>query len=46
MIDVGSSSDVIFWEAFQQLKVEKKLVKPIKAHLEEAFHQHTNDARY
>lgn len=33
MIDVGSSSDVIFWEAFQQLKVEKKLVKPSKAPL-------------
>lgn len=33
MIDAGSSIDVIFWEAFQQLKIEKKLVKPSRAPL-------------
>ena len=33
MIDAGSSADVIFWEAFQQLKVEKKLIKPSRAPL-------------
>lgn len=35
MVDAGTNVDDIFWDTLQQLKVDKKLVKPSRALLTE-----------